>query len=281
MRRVAYLGPEKTNTYFAALAKFGKKSQYLHAPTIEDVFHLVEREKADYGVVPVENSLEGSIVHTLDRFVDFKQSPVKIYGELEQPIDHYLIMLKSTPTEKIRVVYSHPQALAQCRDWLQKHYPQTTRRERSSTAEAVNGLFDKEERLWDLDERAAIGRIELVDQRKIRAIPIGVEQENITRFFVIALDENKRHGSRNKTSLMFVLKDKPGALHSALEPFKRHGINLTKIESRPSKRRAWEYVFFVDFQGHESDLRVKRALSELRKCASHSQVLGSYPIDKL
>ncbi|MBI3333139.1 MAG: prephenate dehydratase [Candidatus Omnitrophica bacterium] len=281
MSRVAYLGPENTNTYFAALAKFGKKSRYLHAPTIEDVFHLVEREKAEYGVVPVENSLEGSIAHTLDRFVDFKRSPVRICGELEQPINHYLIMPKGTAPEKIRVVYSHPQALAQCRDWLLKHYPYATRRERSSTAEAVNGLFDQEERLWDLDERAAIGRIELVDKRRLKAVPIRIDQENITRFFVIALRQNRRSGSRSKTSLMFALQDRPGALHSALEPFKRYGINLTKIESRPSRRRAWEYVFFVDFEGHESDPRVKRALSDLQRYTSTSQVLGSYPVEKL
>lgn len=281
MRRIAFLGPENTNTYFAALAKFGKGSQYLHAPTIEDVFQFVEREKAEYGVVPIENSLEGSIAHTLDRFVDFKQSPVRIYAEIEQPIKHHLITLKSTPAEKIRVVYSHPQALAQCRDWLQKHYPQATRREGSSTAEAVNCLFDKEERLWDPDQRASIGRKELADRQRLKAVPIDLDRENITRFFVIALRANKDRGSRSKSSLMFALKDKPGALHSALEPFKKYGINLTKIESRPSKRRAWEYVFFVDFEGHQSDSRAKRVLGELAKYTSSAQVLGSYPVEKL
>jgi len=277
MTTVAYLGPEKTNTHFAARKRFGAKARYLHAPTVEDVFRLVEREKAEYGVVPIENSLEGAVTHTLDRFTDFKTSPAKICGEIDLPIQHYLITLRQTPRERIRVIYSHPQALAQCREWLQRRFPRISQHETSSTAEAVEQLLRKNG-LWDPQERAAIGRRELAAGPRLRSIPIPIDQENRTRFLILSLQEIRRPGRRNKTSLLFALKDKPGALHDALVPFKRHRINLTKIESRPSKRKAWEYVFFIDFEGHESEARVARALEELRQGTSEVKVLGSYPV---
>ena len=156
MRTVAYLGPEKTNTHLAARKRFGPRCRYLHAPTVEDVFQLVEREQADVGVVPVENSLEGAVAHTLDRFIDFKHSPARIHGEIELPIRHCLLTRAGTPREKIRVVYSHPQALAQCRRWLDRNFPTATRRETRSTAEAVEDLL-RSDGLWRRDERAAVG----------------------------------------------------------------------------------------------------------------------------
>lgn len=276
MSTIAYLGPANTNTHVAALAKFGTRHRYLHAPTVEDVFRLVEREEAEFGVVPIENSLEGAVTHTLDRFIDFKQSPVKIYGELEQPIQHYLISRRDTPRDKVRIIYSHPQALAQCHRWLAKQHPTAIRRETSSTAEAVEILLRKRG-VWKEDERAAIGRRELAQQHRFRAFPIPIERENRTRFLIIAL-RHPRPGRSNKTSLMFALKDKPGALHDALVPFKQNRINLTKIESRPSKRKAWEYLFFIDVEGHESEHRVQRALQALSKRTALLRVLGSYPI---
>ena len=276
MPTVAYLGPEKTNTYFAARKEFGEKGKYIHAPTVEDVFRLVEREKADFGVVPVENSLEGSVTRTLDRFTNFKNSLAKVFGEIDLPIQHHFITRRGADRKKIEIVYSHPQALGQCGEWLGKNVPRATRlQETSSTAEAIEALL-RDNLLWEPEEQAAIGRRELAMEHGLAAVPIPVSQENRTRFLVLSLKTPKRR-KKNKTSLMFALKDKPGALHDALMPFKHNRINLTKIESRPSKRRAWEYVFFVDLEGHESEPRVKKALRELERQTAQYRVLGSYP----
>lgn len=284
MPTIAYLGPEKTNTHLAALARFGKRNRYVHAPTVEDVFRLVERRQADCGVVPIENSLEGAVTHTLDRFIDFVDTPVKIHGEIEQPIHHYLITRKAATLLQIRAVLSHPQALAQCRAWLDQHLHRARRIETNSTAEAVEHLLD--ERHWPIEEartrlgpreRAAIGRAELAREHGLRAIPIPEERENKTRFLILGLGEPKR-GRRNKTSILFALKDRPGALYDALMPFKREKINLTKIESRPSKKKAWEYYFFIDLEGHESEPRVKHALKSLSRSTLLLHMLGSYPV---
>lgn len=277
MKTISYLGPENTHTYFAAKKKFGSKAKYVHAPTVEDVFQAVEREQADFGVVPIENSLEGAVTRTLDRFLDFRQSPVRIYGEIDQPIQHHLIMRKETPEDDIHIIYSHPQAFAQCRHWLEKHYSRAVRRERDSTADAIKDLLDEKEKSWDLNARAAIGRLELAEDNDLKSIPIPVERENRTRFLIISLRVPKR-GGRSKTSLMVALKDKPGALHDTLVPFKNNRINLTKIESRPSKEKVWEYIFFIDFEGHESDLRVKKTLEALKRSVTVLRVLGSYPV---
>ncbi|MBI2495098.1 MAG: prephenate dehydratase, partial [Candidatus Omnitrophica bacterium] len=143
MLTVAYLGPEHTNTHLAAQAKFGRRANYVHAPTVDDVFHMVERQQADHGVVPVENSLEGAVTHTLDRFIDFQHSPVQIQGEMEQQIQHHLIVhLRTKNVSRLKEVYSHPQALAQCRHWLDKNLPHVHRRETNSTAEAVNAILN-------------------------------------------------------------------------------------------------------------------------------------------
>lgn len=270
MKTVAYLGPEQTNTHVAARTRFGPRARYIHAPTVDDVFHLVEREHAVVGVVPIENSLEGTVTHTLDRFIDFKRSPVTIQGELEQPIHHYLIV--SAPLRAVRVVYSHPQALAQCRAWLDTHLPRATRVETSSTAEAVQRLSH------GARDGAAIARRELA-KPPFRATPVPLSADNKTRFVILGLNRPPR-GRRNKTSILLALKDRPGALYDALMPFKREGINLTKIESRPSKKKAWEYYFFIDLEGHQSEPRVKRALKSLEQSTLLLKVLGSYPITK-
>jgi chorismate mutase/prephenate dehydratase len=280
MPTVAYLGPENTNTHAAALARFGRRSRYAHAPTVDAVFHLVERRQADYGVVPIENSLEGAVTHTLDRFIDFLDTPVTIHGEIEQPIQHALILRPKATLERIRVVISHPQALGQCRAWLAKHLPRAQCVETRSTAEAIQHLVNPPEaleRAWAQRELAAIGRADAATERTLRAVPIPQDRDNKTRFLVIGLGEPVR-GRRNKTSAVFSLKDRPGALYDALLPFKREGINLTKIESRPSKRKAWEYVFFIDLEGHRAEPRVARALAALKRQAQLLQVLGSYPV---
>jgi chorismate mutase/prephenate dehydratase len=278
MKTIAYLGPEKTNTHIAAKRYFGAEVKYLPAGSVEKVFELVERKKADFGVVAIENSLEGGITHTLDRFIDFEESPIKIYGEIDEPIHHYLMYRPNTSLQKIRLVYSHYSALAQCKSWLSTHLSYAGVREADSTAKAVDDLFDKKASVFPLDERAAIGRVELAEERNLKAVRIPIEQENRTRFLILSLEKNKKRGKRNKTSLMLILSDRPGALYGALRPFKTNHINLMKIESRPSKRKAWEYVFFIDFEGHESESRVKKTLQALKHSAATVRVLGSYPV---
>jgi len=277
MRTIAYLGPEKTNTHLAAKRYFGAEATYLPAASVEKVFESVERKKADFGVVAIENSLEGAITHTLDRFIDFEESPIKIYGEIDESIQHCLIYRSRTSLEKIRLVYSHYSALAQCKSWLSANLPHASVRESVSTAKAIDELFDKKSSVFPVDERAAIGRIELAEEHKLKAIPIPIEQDNRTRFLALSLRKNEKRSKRNKTSLMMVLSDRPGALYDALKPFKTNNINLVKIESRPSKKKAWEYIFFIDFEGHETDPRVRKTLQALKQSAANIRVLGSYP----
>ena len=271
MLTVAYLGPEHTNTHAAARKRFGRGATYVHAPTVDEVFHLVERRRADYGVVPIENSLEGSVTHTLDRFIEFLDTPVAIHGEMEQPIRHSLLLARGVEPSRLKLVFSHPQALAQCHRWIRRNLSRATLRETSSTADAVNDV------LQDPRTRGAVGRADLAARHKLRAIPIPDERENKTRFLILGHGHPTR-SRRNKTSILFALKDTPGALHDALVPFKKERINLTKIESRPSKRKAWEYLFFIDVEGHEADARVKRAVTQLKRSTALLRVLGSYPI---
>lgn len=273
MLTIAYLGPEQTNTHLAAVSRFGRRASYIHEPTVEDVFRLVERRQADHGVVPVENSLEGAVTHTLDRFIDFSDTPITIHGEIEQGIQHYLITQPGVNLADIKEVCSHPQALAQCASWLNRRLPRVARLEVSSTADAVSSLQAAEHRR----HRAAIGRKELAETYRFKTVTIPETRENKTRFLILGMGPPKK-GRQNKTSILLALKDKPGALHDALVPFKRYRINLTKIESRPSKRKAWEYLFFIDFEGHERNPKVQRALSALRASTAFVRVLGSYPM---
>lgn len=273
MSTVAYLGPEHTNTHLAAQKQFSKQAVLVHAATVEDVFNLVERRKADHGVVPIENSLEGAVTHTLDRFIDFVDTPVTVVGEIEQPIQHCLIAARGIKLQAVKQVFSHPQALAQCRRWLSQRLPRALLRETNSTADAVTYV------LQNKANRAAIARRELASAYGLKALAIPDERDNKTRFLVIGLKPPAK-ARRNKTSVLFGVKDKPGALYDALVPFKFHGINLTKIESRPSKRKAWEYLFFIDLEGHGSDLKVKQALAALKRSASFVKVLGSYPVKR-
>jgi len=281
MPTIAYLGPEHTNTHLAARKRFGRRAKYVHAPTVEDVFRLVEREEADAGVVPVENSLEGAVTHTLDRFIDFRRSPVNIVGEMEFPIQHYLITNPGVELRMIGIVYSHPQALGQCRKWLQAHLPNLRGLvELSSTAEAVERVVSlKEENPLAAKGSAAIGSCEGARKHQLKTLPIPDSREDKTRFLIISLSKPRRT-KRNKTSVLFALKDRPGALYDALTPFKRERINLTKIESRPSKKRAWEYCFFIDLEGHVAEPRVKRALARLESDVEFCNILGSYPVTR-
>ena len=274
---IAYLGPEHTNTHLAARKRFGMRCRYVHAPTIDDVFNLVERDHADYGVVPIENSLEGAVTHTLDRFIDFKDSPINIVGEIEFQIQHYLVTRPHVKLSQLQGVYSHPQALAQCRKWLEANLRKPLwLSETMSTATAIDAMVHQAQE--DLNyEMAAIGSKEAARKYRVNIIRIPEDRENKTRFLMLS-KRSPAKTRRSKTSILFALKDRPGALHDALVPFKKQRINLTKIESRPSKRKAWEYLFFIDIEGHESDSRVKRALASLQGCTSFMRILGSYPL---
>jgi len=265
--KIAYLGPEATFTHLAAIKNFGKSAEYISTKSIADVFAEVEKGRADYGVVPIENSTEGVVNHTLDMFIE---SDLKICAETLLEILHCLLS-QSDDLQKIKRIYSHPQAFAQCRNWLEDHLPNAELVETASTAEAAQRV--KKERT------AAAIASDLASELyglKIVASRIEDRSDNFTRFLVISKDFPPSSGV-DKTSILFSIKDRVGALHDMLVPFKKHNINLTKIESRPTKKKAWEYIFFVDFVGHLTEENVQKALSELEEQCLYLKILGSYP----
>jgi len=263
---VAYLGPEGTFTHLAAVKKFGKKMHYYECESIKDVFDGVEKNNTDFGVVPVENSIEGVVNYTLDMFFD---SQLKICSEILLDIHHDL--LGNSSLKKIKRVYSHPQVFAQCRNWLSKNLKNVEFVSCVSTAAAA--LKAKEDIYG-----ACIGSRILASLYHLKILAKNIQDStfNLTRFLVIAKKDSPPSG-KDKTSLLFSVKDKVGALYDALYSFKKYGINLTKIESRPSKRKAWEYYFFVDFEGHRLDKNVEKSLKELEKRCNFVKILGSYP----
>jgi len=266
---IAYFGPRATFTHIAALKKFGASVDYVECAGIGEVFTEVERGRADYGVVPIENSTEGAVNYTLDIFVD---SELKICSEVYLPIEHHLIS-RAKKLSSIKTVYSHEQVFAQCRLWLEANLPRATLTPVSSTtAAAVYALSGKKSAAITSKLAAEIygGRL------KILARSIQDSPHNITRFLVIGKHE-VNPTRRDKTSVMFTMKDRAGALHDILAPFKKNRINLTKIESRPSKKKAWKYYFFVDMEGHRDEKNVKKALAALKKKCLLLKVLGSYP----
>lgn len=264
---IAYLGPAYTFTHLAALKKFGSLVNYLPVNNISEVFAEVEKERVDYGVVPIENSTEGAVNHTLDMFVE---SDLKICSEVMLEISHNLLSLGAR--DKIKKIYSNPQVFGQCRMWLETNLPKAELIEVSSTTKAAE-LSAKDK------TAAAIASALAADHYGLKIIARSIEDSshNVTRFLVIGRTE-ARPTKKDKTSIMFSIKDKVGALHDMLVPFKKYGINLTKIESRPSKRKAWEYYFFVDMGGHYQEKNVARALNELEKNCSYLKILGSYPV---
>jgi len=266
--RIGYLGPKATFTHQAALEHFGISAKYIPLGTIKDVFEEVERENIDYGVVPVENTIEGVVNYTLDMFLTMPS--VKIVGEIIIPVAQHLLSLAEDLGE-IKRVYSHPHALAQARHWLDKYLPHAQRIEVESTAKAAEMALEDEQAAAIASEAAA-----RVYNLNILARNIQENLNNYTRFLIIGKKELKRTG-KDKTSLLFAVKDEAGALYKALEPFYKHNVNLTKIESRPSKEKSWDYVFFVDLEGHKDDEKVKSAIEELKKRAKMVRILGSYP----
>ena len=268
--KIAYLGPPVTYTHQAAQKKFGSSVDYEPCTTITDVFTEVEQGRADYGVVPVENSTEGAVNHTLDMFID---SGLKIYGEIFLSIHHYLLS-RNVPLKDITQVYSKDQVFGQCRVWIESHLHGVDLLPTNSTAEAAQFVAN------DTNQAgiACIASKIAAEVYKLKIIASSIEDNsnNTTRFLIISRAEAKPT-SADKTSVVFEIKDRSGALHDILVPFKRSKINLTKIESRPSKKKAWSYFFFVDFEGHHNDAKIKKALTNLEKHCTFLKVLGSYP----
>jgi len=264
---IAYLGPSATFTHQAALLRFGSAASLVPARSIAEVFEEIERGRAEFGVVPVENSTEGSVNVTLDRLID---SELVITGELLLEIAHHLLS-RAQDVAEIRTVCSHPQALAQCRQWLTSNLPEVTLEEVSSTSAAVERAGSDPTVAAVASDLAARLYALPVLSRRIEDNPF-----NTTRFLVLGRRAMPPTG-KDKTSILCSLKHEVGALAAFLDPFARHGLNLTKIESRPTKRRPWEYVFFVDFEGHLDTPPVQAALSELRERCLFLKLLGSYP----
>jgi chorismate mutase / prephenate dehydratase len=267
--KVAFLGPEGTFSQTAVLNHFGHSVRALPLSSIDEVFHEVEAASADFGVVPIENSTEGTVNHTLDRFLS---SPLKICGEVELRIRQHLMGAMGTLGRIVRVC-SHPQSLAQCREWLEEHLPGVEQVAVASNAEGARRARDEKGTAAIAGETAAE-----VYGLKVLAAEIEDRADNTTRFLVLGRKLFAPSGEDRTTLLVSVLHtDAPGALHRLLEPLARHRVSLTRIESRPSRRRKWDYVFFIDFEGHAEDRRVAAALAALKKRASLFRILGSYP----
>ncbi|GGX90248.1 P-protein [Litchfieldella qijiaojingensis] len=270
--KVAYLGPEGTFTQQAALKHFGDSAVSLPMAAIDEVFREVEAGAANYGVVPVENSTEGVVNHTLDSFMD---SSMCICGEVVLRIHHHLLISSTTRKEKVSRIYSHPQSFAQCRKWLDSHYPHAERVPVASNAEAAK-LVKTE---WHSAAIAGDMAAKLYDLEKI-AEKIEDRPDNSTRFLIIGNQQVPMSGE-DKTSIVVAMRNQPGALHDLLEPFHRHQIDLTRLETRPSRTGVWNYVFFIDFKGHCEDPVVEAVLEEVRLRSAELKVLGSYPVGVL
>lgn len=263
---IAYFGPESTNTHQAARNKFGVSVRYVPQVSIGDVFDVVARGSADYGVVPIENSTEGAINHTLDMFME---SELRICAQILLKIENHLIA--KIPRNEIRKIYTHPQVFGQCRQWLRHNLPHVDLIEVSSTPRAAELAAGEPHAAAIAGKMAAeVYGLDVVEP-SIQDIP-----NNTTRFLVIGHTPSPPTGN-DRTSLMFCVRDEPGALFHALEPFNRLKISMSKIESRPSKRKAWEYFFFADVDGHASETKLQDALNELEKHCTFMKILGTYP----
>ncbi|HLW71981.1 MAG TPA: prephenate dehydratase [Candidatus Binataceae bacterium] len=269
--RIAFLGPEHTYSHEAARGRFGGSGEFLPEPSISAVFQALDAERADYGVVPVENSTEGSVGLTLDLLID---TPATIVGEILLPIRHAL-MSRDGYAAKIRRILSHQQSLGQCRNFLAVNYPRCELEAVASNALAAQHAAEDE-------TAAAICSAAAAEAYGLRIIAENVQDlaHNVTRFLVLGRHPTA-HSGKDKTSLLFALPERAGVLHRALSLFARDKINLTMIQSRPQRERPWAYLFFVDLEGHREDPRVKRALATLQRQALFLKVLGSYPEGRL
>lgn len=265
--KIAYLGPPASFTHVASMLKFGASIEYVPAESISGAFAFVERGHADYGVVPIENSIEGAVNYTLDMLVD---SNLKICSEIITDISHCLVG-SGTP-DSITRIYSKVEVFGQCRNWILANFPKAELLEVSSTSKAAELVRDEPSSAAIASELAASLYGVKILERFIEDSP-----HNITRFLVVGKSIPKRTG-HDKTSVMISIKDRVGGLHDVLVPFRDNNINLTKIESRPSRKKAWDYYFFVDLLGHYRDRKVKKALNELEGHCEFVKLLGSYPI---
>lgn len=266
--KVAYLGPEGTFTQLATLKQFGHAVVGMPKVTLDDVFREVASENCHYGVIPVENSSEGVVSHTLDNFL---QTPLKICGEVELRIHHHLMTSNDLEEDQIEKIYSHQQTLGQCRRWLDGHFPKIPRLTASSNAEAA--------RIAQQEPGAAAIAGEIAAETyglKILHKKIEDQLDNTTRFIVVGREDIGPSGN-DKTSIMVSTHNQPGALYRVLEPFHRHSVMLTSIETRPSKTGMWSYVFFIDFEGHRDDEVIRTVLGEIDADALEVKLLGSYP----
>lgn len=263
---IAYFGPRSTNTHQAARSRFGASVDYVPQVTIADVFDAVARERADYGVVPIENSTEGAVNHTLDVFMD---SDLRICAQILMRIENHLAA--KVPVSEIKKIYSHPQVFGQCRNWLQRVMPNVELVEVGSTPRAAE-LAASEPNAGCLVGRMA------AEEHGLPILEQSVQDNpnNTTRFLVLSKAASPPTGD-DRTSLMFCIRDEPGTLFHALEPFNRLKISMSKIESRPSKRKAWEYYFFVDVDGHADQSPLKEAITELEPHCTLLKILGTYP----
>ncbi|MBC7981032.1 MAG: prephenate dehydratase [Armatimonadetes bacterium] len=266
--KIAYLGPEGTWTHQAAIKKFGHSVAYSPQPNFSDVFDQVARRQADYGVVPIENSTEGAVSHTLDLFVE---SPLHICSQILLRIENCL--MAAIPREQIKTLYSHPQVFGQCRSWILKNFPEADLVEVSSTTKAAQLAKEKSH-----EGAAALGGALAAEIHDLILLETSIQDRatNTTRFLVIGEKTCPPTGN-DRTSILFAINDRPGSLVNALQAFDHLQINLSKIESRPSKRKDWEYIFHVDLSGHHENQNISAALKDLEKHCSLVKILGSYP----
>lgn len=263
---IAYLGPEATHSHLAALNHFRHSGRFVPYRNIAEIFAEVERGGCQYGVVPVENSIEGAVNHTLDLLFE---SEVTITAEHYQTISHDLLSVWGT-LDQVEVVYSHPQPFAQCRSWLQRNLPDAVLEECSSTAQAARKAAEN-------PKSAAIASTRAAQVYGLRVVESKIEDSsrNETRFLVIGREEQPPTGN-DMTSVMFVTSHVPGALFATLEPVADAGLNMVKLESRPTKRENWSYFFMMDIEGHKDDVRIKRVLATMKELCLYLKVLGSY-----
>lgn len=267
---IAYLGPEGTFTQLAAIKHFGHAARTVPCLTVDESLRLVEARQADYVVAPVENSTEGSVGRTLDLLVG---TPLKACGEVVLRIHHHLLR-QNNDLANLEVVYAHSQALAQCQRWLAKNLPENVR------CVAVSSNGEAARLASEQPNAAAIASQAAAEIYQLNKLASNIEDEpnNTTRFLVLGYQDTVPSGHADKTSLIVSAPNKAGTLHQIIEPFTRAGISLTKFESRPSHTGLWEYVFFIDIEGHYLDETIQAALNQLRETAAFVKVVGSYPV---
>lgn len=265
---ISFLGPQASYTHIAALNHFKHSGQFVQQQNLFDIFREVDKSNSHYGVVPVENSIEGAVNHTLDLFMDFE---VSICAEHYEPISHDLLSISGEP-EDVRKILSHPQALAQCRGWIKNKFPAAAIVETSSTSKAAQLATENH-------EIAAIASSQAGQIYGLQVVESKIEDlsGNVTRFLVIGKEPFPKTG-KDKTSIMFATSHIPGALFKALDPVNKAGLNMLKLESRPTRRQNWSYYFFLDIEGHIEDDLVARTIDEMNNFSLDLKILGSYPV---